>query len=175
MDLVSGVGSGQSGSHAPTVSGAAADAAIDATNDATLNSPQTVTSPMRTSSPMTVGQSGGDSAETPSNVVYGNFGNRPANQPAPPPLPAENGSLENPQTITSPQTLTSPMTNSSPMSMASATASKGSAMSKVASAAEIAEQALDKSGQLAQGLRQALPPDGSGGGVPAQLNLHGGE
>ena len=48
-------------------------------------------------------------------------------------------------------------------------------MEKVANAAEIAEQALDRSGRLAQGLRQALPPDGSGGGGPAQLNLHGGE
>ena len=51
----------------------------------------------------------------------------------------------------------------------------GSAMAKVANAAEFAEQALDKSGRFTQGLRQALPPDGSGGGGPAQLNLHDGE
>ena len=41
--------------------------------------------------------------------------------------------------------------------------------------AEFAEQALDKSGRITQNLRQTLPPDGSGGGGPAQLNLHDSE
>ena len=108
----------------------------------------------------------GSEGQASSNVVQGNFGNRPADQPSPPPIPADNAGLDNPQTISSPQTVTSPMTNSSPMMARTA-------MAKVANAAEIAEQALDKSGRFTQGLRQALPPDGSGGGGPAQLNLQG--
>ena len=119
---------------------------------------------MRNTSPMTSTPVGSE-GQASSNVVQGNFGNRPADQPSPPPIPADNAGLDNPQTISSPQTVISPMTNSSPMTT-------GSAMAKVAHAAEIAEQALDKSGRFTQGLRQALPPDGSGGGGPAQLNLH---
>ena len=182
MDAIAGVAAGVSGTHAPVTSGIAADATFAGSGNATLESPQTlqspqtVSEPMKNSSPMTTQPD--SSSTSPSNVVYASFGNRPANQPAPPPLPAENATLENPQTITNPQTVSSPMTNSSPMAVNTAQGPKpptGSSMDKVASAAEIAEQALDRSGRLAQGLRQALPPDGSGGGGPAQLNLHGGE
>jgi hypothetical protein len=70
------------------------------------------------------------------------------------------------------------MKNTSPMSVAPAQTPQGDAGSsreKIANAAEIAEQALDRSRRFTQGLRQALPPDGAGGGGPAQLNLHGGE
>ena len=171
MDAISGVGSAVGATNAPVVSGLGGDSAFDAANDATLQSPQIVTnpqtvgSPMRNTSPMT-STSAGSEGQASSNVVQGNFGNRPADQPSPPLIPADNAGLHNPQTISSPQTVTSPMTNSSPMTT-------GSAMAKVANAAEIAEQALDKSGRFTQGLRQALPPDGSGGGGPAQLNLHG--
>jgi type IV secretion system protein TrbL len=182
MEAIAGVGAGVSGTHAPVISGIAADATFAGSGNATLESPQTLQSPqtvgepMKNSSPMTTQPD--TSSTSPSNVVYASFGNRPANQPAPPPLPAENATLENPQTITNPQTVSSPMTNSSPMAVNTAQGPKpptGSPMEKVANAAEIAEQALDRSGRLAQGLRQALPPDGSGGGGPAQLNLHGGE
>jgi type IV secretion system protein TrbL len=182
MDAIAGVAAGVSGTHAPVTSGIAADAVFAGSGNSTLESPQTlqnpqtVSEPMMNASPMTTQPD--SSSTSPSNVVYASFGNRPANQPAPPPVPAENATLENPQTITNPQTVSSPMTNSSPMAVNTAQVPKpptGSPMEKLANAAEIAEQALDRSGRLAQGLRQALPPDGSGGGGPAQLNLHGGE
>jgi len=181
MDTISSVSAGVGATHAPTLSGTAADAGLSPASNATLQAPQTiqqpqtVSEPMKKSAPMTSAADQPNSA--PSNVVYGHFGTRPPDQPSPPQLPAENASLENPQTITSPQTITAPMRNSSPMTVAPAKPSPAdsSSMEKLANAAEIAEQALDRSGRFTQGLRQALPPDGSGGGGPAQLNLHGGE
>ena len=170
VDMISGVSAPAAIASAPAISGLGADSAFEASNDGTLDSPQTVGSPMRNTSPMTVA-TGSNVGQAPSPSGFqGSFGNRPADQPSPPPIPSDNASLDNPQTITNPQIITSPMTNSSPMTTAS-----GSAIAKVANAAEIAEQALDKSGRFTQGLRQALPPDGSGGGGPAQLNLHDGE
>ena len=120
MDAISGVGSAVGTTSAPIVSGLGGDGAFEAANNATLQSPQTVTnpqtvgSPMRNTSPMTSAPAGSE-GQTSSNVVQGNFGNRPADQPSPPPIPADNAGLDNPQTISSPQTVTSPMTNSSPM------------------------------------------------------------
>ena len=128
---------------------------------------------------MTVSTGNNKGQTSPSSGGQGSLGNRPVDQPSPPPIPSDNASLDNPQTITSPQTVTSPMTNSSPMTTAAMNQKPpvptGSAMAKVANAAEAAEQALDKSGRFTQNLRQALPPDGSGGGGPAQLNLHDSE
>ena len=167
MDVVSGVGGAVGSAGAPAITGAAADATLESPQ--TITNPQTVGAPMRNTSSMTVGTSGNEAEPAKSNVIPANFGSRPAGQPAPPPIPAENGTLENPQTISSPQTVTSPMANTSPMT------AKSSGLEKVAKAADVAEQALDRSGRFTQGLRQSLPPDGSGGGGPAQLNLHGGE
>ncbi len=167
MDVVSGVGGAVGSAGAPAITGAAADATLESPQ--TITNPQTVGAPMRNTSPMTVGTSGNEAEPAKSNVIPANFGSRPAGQPAPPPIPAENGTLENPQTISGPQTVTSPMANTSPMT------AKSSGLERVAKAADVAEQALDRSGRFTQGLRQSLPSDGSGGGGPAQLNLHGGE
>jgi hypothetical protein len=148
----------------PAVSGTAGDAALD--------SPQTITSPMA------VATSQGQPGPPSSNVMPASFGSRPSGQPSPRPLPAENATLENPQTISSPQMVTAPMTNTSPMTVGTGqpqppTGRPG--LDKLARAANITEQALDRSGRFTQGIRQALPHDGSGGGGPAQLNLRGDE
>ena len=167
MDVVGGVGGAVGSAGAPAITGAAADATLESPQ--TITNPQTIGAPMRNTSPMAVGTSGNEAEPAKSNVIPVNFGSRPAGQPSPPPIPAENGTLENPQTISGPQTVTSPMANTSPMT------AKSSGLEKVAKAADVAEQALDRSGRFTQGIRQSLPSDGSGGGGPAQLNLHGGE
>ena len=167
MDVVSGVGGAVGSVGVPAISGGAADPTFESPQ--TITNPQAVGAPMRNTSLMTIGMSGNQVEPTQSNVIPANFGSRPAGQPAPPPIPGENGTLENPQTVSGPQTVTSPMANTSPMT------AKSSGLEKVAKAANVAEQALTRSGRFTQGLRQSLPSEGSGGGGPAQLNLHGGE